>query len=566
MEDFDLGEVSPPPMLAEKRPQPEEKPRTTGGRAWDSATPVNPNAFAGRLLPNSLEAEEYLLSCCLLDGLDVIDRCLQAKISGRSFFLNTHTTIFECLLSIYLQKKPIDIAVLAEELKAAGRLIEVGGYPFLMQVTSRIPTTANAGYFIEKVRDLEMRRELIRLATKKMEDIYNGESVLDVAADFNLGIHTLTSPTFKKAPAMSLSEFKLPPDGDPSILLGNRFLNRGDGMVISGPSGVGKSSISLQKAALWALGRKAFGIKPNGPLSSIVIQSEDSEGDVAEIWTSVKYMLKLTPDETALVDSRVKVISERVLRGERFMRSLEGLVDLYKPDLVFINPLQAFMDGDVTDSKDLGRFLREGLNGVNNGRFGYVIVHHTTKPATGKERAERQWHEVMYDMAGGAEIINWARGVISLRPSAEEGQFNLVLAKRGKRAGITKQVEHGAGFRLETVTTIGIKHASGKMEIEGRAIPMPIIFWEESEHDITAKVDISKGFGRPSKYDYNDFKTLMPEKTTNGLEFSPLLRALSSNQPLPKGSFNGILERWCETGFIEKIQENGRPTRWRKAF
>jgi replicative DNA helicase len=42
-------------------------------------------ALAGRMPPHSIEAEEYLLSCCLLDGADVISRCLEARIRPESF-------------------------------------------------------------------------------------------------------------------------------------------------------------------------------------------------------------------------------------------------------------------------------------------------------------------------------------------------------------------------------------------------------------------------------------------------------------------------------------------------
>ena len=43
----------------------------------------------GRSLPHSLEAEEYLLSCCLLDGADVVSRCLEAqKPLGRFIYMS----------------------------------------------------------------------------------------------------------------------------------------------------------------------------------------------------------------------------------------------------------------------------------------------------------------------------------------------------------------------------------------------------------------------------------------------------------------------------------------------
>src|SRR3954462_1223866 len=99
----------------------------------------------GRSLPHSLEAEEYLLSCCLLDGADVLSRCLEARIKPESFYDPKHGIIFERLIDLYNRQAPIDVSVVAEELKTARQLDTVGGYPFLTQVSSRIPTTAQAG-------------------------------------------------------------------------------------------------------------------------------------------------------------------------------------------------------------------------------------------------------------------------------------------------------------------------------------------------------------------------------------------------------------------------------------
>ncbi len=137
----------------------------------------------GRSMPHSLEAEEYLLSCCLLDGADVVSRCLEARIRPESFYLSAHGVVFEKLLELYNRQAPIDVSVLAEELKTSKRLDEVGGYPFLTQVSSRIPTTAQAGYFIEKVRELALLREIIRAGTSAVEDCYNFSGGIDEFVD-----------------------------------------------------------------------------------------------------------------------------------------------------------------------------------------------------------------------------------------------------------------------------------------------------------------------------------------------------------------------------------------------
>ena len=140
-------------------------------------------ASALRGLPHSVEAEEYLLSCCLLDGADVVSRCLEARIRPDSFFLAAHGIVYERILDLYNRQVPIDAAILSEELKTARQLDLVGGYAFLTRVTASIPTTAQAGYFIEKVRELHLLREIIRSTTGAAEDCYNFSGGIDEFVD-----------------------------------------------------------------------------------------------------------------------------------------------------------------------------------------------------------------------------------------------------------------------------------------------------------------------------------------------------------------------------------------------
>jgi len=126
-----------------------------------------------RGMPHSVEAEEYLLSCCLLDGSETIARCLEAKLPPAAFFVPANQIIYETLCDIYARKPPVDVAVLAEELKTARQLDAVGGYGYLAQISGRIPTTAQAQYFIDKVRELHLLRELIKVATGAVENCLN---------------------------------------------------------------------------------------------------------------------------------------------------------------------------------------------------------------------------------------------------------------------------------------------------------------------------------------------------------------------------------------------------------
>lgn len=127
---------------------------------------------APRELPHSLESEEYLLSCCLLDGRAAVTRCIAAKLRAESFFSSAHGLVFEALVRMHAAQIPIDGGTLAEEMKTAKTLDQVGGYSFITQVSSRVPTTAQLGYYIGKVREQWILREIIRFGAGLVEESY----------------------------------------------------------------------------------------------------------------------------------------------------------------------------------------------------------------------------------------------------------------------------------------------------------------------------------------------------------------------------------------------------------
>lgn len=126
----------------------------------------------GRTLPHSIEAEEHLLSCCLIEDSDTLAQAIAVGINADTFYDSKHGIVFASLARLFNASKPIAVHILAEELKLTRELDAVGGYAFLVQVSSLSPTTAQAGYYIEKVIEMATLRTLIRSATKAVEDCY----------------------------------------------------------------------------------------------------------------------------------------------------------------------------------------------------------------------------------------------------------------------------------------------------------------------------------------------------------------------------------------------------------
>lgn len=123
-------------------------------------------------MPCSEEAEHHVLACCLIDGTDTISRCLESRITADVFYWPANQVLFQVILELYQKSPPVTLEMLAEELKTRRQLDVIGGFQYLMQVTGKIPTTAHAAYFIEKVREKHLLRELIKVATGAVEQAY----------------------------------------------------------------------------------------------------------------------------------------------------------------------------------------------------------------------------------------------------------------------------------------------------------------------------------------------------------------------------------------------------------
>lgn len=431
-----------------------------------------------RELPHSLEAEEHLLSACMLDGSDVVAQCLDAGIGAQSFYDPNHAIIFGCITALNADGQPIEVSVIAQELKRSKQLEGIGGYAFLVQVSGRVGTSAQASYHIKQVHELSTQREIIRACQRAVEQAYNAPSIecLDTI-DANMSEIRHRSEAAK---VKSFADMELPEEDGPNELIGrDRYLGRGDSCLIVSSSGMGKSSLSMIWAAHLALGRDFLGIATKRPSKSVVFQAEDSDGDMGELWFSVKTVMKLTGEELEIVRRNVKVIREKVNRGDAFIAEMRAVCAKEKPDFVWLNPLHSFAGCKIEDATEIGRFLRNGLSKANrDDRWCYMIIHHTPKPMTGKAVADKKWHEFMYDAAGSAELVNYARGVITLKPTEVEGEFHLILAKRGKRAGVMQETQGEVNTFLQPTIKIAIKQSGATIMIPGRKRPFHLLNWE----------------------------------------------------------------------------------------
>jgi 5S rRNA maturation endonuclease (ribonuclease M5) len=246
-----------------------------------------------------------------------------------------------------------------------------------------------------------------------------------------------TAPEPGPETARTLDRFALGTEAASRTLAGDRWLSRGGSVLLCGPTGVGKSSFVMQLGIDYALGRPFFGIAPSGKLSVLIVQAENDDPDIAETRDGIFDGLALTEAQRAEACQRIKVVCETTRTGADFVALLSELAETHKPDLIVVDPLFAFLGDSVCEQKAVSTFLRNGVNAVlKRHSAGLVLVHHVNKPRSGKDKPDWQAGDFAYLGAGTAELANWARAVVVIRSVGSHSVFEIVLGKRGRRAGL----------------------------------------------------------------------------------------------------------------------------------
>jgi len=236
---------------------------------------------------------------------------------------------------------------------------------------------------------------------------------------------------------------------DPNCLIGRRWLCRGGSCLVVGQTGIGKSSFAAQAAVTWALGADLFGISPARPLRSLVIQAENDVGDLAEMLRGVVQGTGCH-DRLNQLDQRLRFVCETACSGQAFLPYAHRLIQEHQPDLVWIDPLFAFLGGNVSDQEVVSAFLRNGLGAIaQQTGVAWMVVHHTNKPSKDPKGLPHSG-DYAYLGSGSAELANWARAVLVLRQVSDE-LYELRAAKRGARAGLVDGVGQPA-------TEVFLKH------------------------------------------------------------------------------------------------------------
>jgi replicative DNA helicase len=134
-----------------------------------------------RLPPHSIESEMCLLAAMMLDK-EMVGSVIQI-VDRDAFYQADHQILFDILVKLYEQNRPIDAVIVREELLKRQLLEEVGGVAYLGQILNSVPSSAHGAHYAEIVREKAMLRQLIAASNDILRDAYAPHEQADLVLD-----------------------------------------------------------------------------------------------------------------------------------------------------------------------------------------------------------------------------------------------------------------------------------------------------------------------------------------------------------------------------------------------
>ena len=138
-------------------------------------------ALIKRVLPHSIEAEQAVVGAMLMDR----DAILTSSeiICGEDFYQSAYGVIFDAVVEIYNEGKPVDLITLQERLKEKDVPAEISSLEFVRDLVTAVPTSANVKYYAEIVSEKSMLRRLIKLNDDISNMCYLGKEPMEAVLE-----------------------------------------------------------------------------------------------------------------------------------------------------------------------------------------------------------------------------------------------------------------------------------------------------------------------------------------------------------------------------------------------
>ena len=125
-----------------------------------------PKAFDknyGHLQPQAIDIEKVVLGALMIDkdAFSIVSETLRPE----TFYEPRHQKIYNAIQTLSMNENPVDIMTVVDELKREGTIDDVGGAPYIVDLSSHVASSAHIEYHAKILAQKFLARQLISYAS-----------------------------------------------------------------------------------------------------------------------------------------------------------------------------------------------------------------------------------------------------------------------------------------------------------------------------------------------------------------------------------------------------------------
>ena len=134
-------------------------------------------AVLKRVPPHSIEAEQAVLGAMLMNKEAIM--VASEMLIGEDFYQTAYGILFDSIVDLFHEGKPVDLITLQEHLKEKDVPPEVSSLEFVRDIMATVPTSVNVKSYANIVREKAVLRRLIRVNEEIANTCYAGKEKLE---------------------------------------------------------------------------------------------------------------------------------------------------------------------------------------------------------------------------------------------------------------------------------------------------------------------------------------------------------------------------------------------------
>lgn len=194
-------------------------------------------------------------------------------------------------------------------------------------------------------------------------------------------------------------------------------------MQLTGSGKIGKSTLLFNLVYGFVLGRDILSFKVNRPFRILYLNGENSGRTLQDRFRQLRNYFSVDEKSRKLIQENFLFVSVRLLLPK--MESLKALrenISEIQPEIVIIDPLKNFFDGEENSADDVRKFMQAIRQIIDELNITVILVHHT-----GKKQNEND----LYSGRGSSVLADDAEVTAAFsRDVSNKGRFNLSVIGR----------------------------------------------------------------------------------------------------------------------------------------